>query len=130
MVTHTIGHLDSEIDTHACIDACLTAHRLCLGTAATHGLGMGGQHASPRHMNLLLDCAAMCQSTADFAIRRSEMTGFVAGLCSHICKICGDECDEFADDSMRECAKACHHCARECLNLSKIAAGHLEELHK
>ncbi len=33
---------------------------------------MGGKHAEPEHLNLLMDCARICVTNADFMLRKSK----------------------------------------------------------
>ena len=56
-----------------CIDNCTNCHRICLETAARH---FRGRARSPKLeeplVRLLLDCAEICRTSADFMIRGSD----------------------------------------------------------
>jgi hypothetical protein len=54
-----------------CIQNCLDCHRICTETV-THCLMMGGEHAAAEHIGLMLDCAQICQTSADFMLRMSH----------------------------------------------------------
>ncbi len=58
------------MDMSACIEACLTTHRLCAETA-THVLhgGSKGDHNETEHLTALLDCAQMTITSVDFMAR-------------------------------------------------------------
>jgi hypothetical protein len=107
-----------EQEMRRCIDECIECHRACLAAAGEEGWTDGGLR------QLLLDCAEICETATDFMLRRSNLHGYVCGLCAHICKVCGDRCDRVDGDvpSARGCAAICHICADTCLRLSKAAA--------
>lgn len=87
---------------------------ICLATAQ-HCLQQGGNHADPKHINMLTDCAQICQTLAHFASRDSTHTGSVAKVCADICQACAKNCDSFKDDAqMQQCATACRTCAETC----------------
>lgn len=103
------GHL-----TH-CIEQCLECH-----DATTRGIFQcierGGAHAEPAHIRMLMDCAHIAQTSADFMLRGSEHHHFTCGVCSKICERCADECDALSedDDYMAYCAETCRRCAESC----------------
>ena len=49
-----------------CVEAALYCHKTCLGMAMTHCLDEGGEHVAPQHFRLMIDCAAICATAADF----------------------------------------------------------------
>lgn len=97
-----------------CIQNCQDCHRICLETAI-HCLGMGGKHAAQAHIRVLLDCAEICQASANFMIRGSEFHGATCGVCADVCTRCADECERIGpDEMMRRCIETCHRCAESC----------------
>lgn len=101
-------------ETKACVDACLDARRACIETAV-HCLTLGGRHAEMQHMGLLVDCAMVCQTAADFLMRGSDLHALTCSTCAVVCRKCADECARFpGDDALSDCAKACRRCAEEC----------------
>src|SRR5450830_1628598 len=65
---HTSGHtMHHGIDgsMRSCIQECTNCHGICVETI-THCLEMGGKHAEAAHIRLLLDCAEICQTSANF----------------------------------------------------------------
>lgn len=102
------------MDMERCISACTDCHQACLSTAA-HCLERGGQHAERKHITLLLDCAQICQTSADFMLRGSADHKSACAICAEICIRCAEDCERFADDGkMQECARACRSCAASC----------------
>ena len=112
---HGISHrIDQAM--HRCIDECLECHRVCLATAA-HCLEAdgGARHADARHLTLLLDCAEICQTSANFMLRGSDEHQRTCAVCAAVCHRCAEECARVTDDPvMQECAEACRRCADSC----------------
>ncbi|MBA4308274.1 MAG: ferredoxin [Sphingopyxis sp.] len=96
----------------SCIDACQACHITCLQMAATHCLEMGGAHAEPQHIRLMLDCAQICATAADFMARGSAHHAAICKACAEICRACAESCDRL--DGMEECADICRRCAESC----------------
>ncbi len=98
-----------------CIDTCSDCHNVCLETVI-HCLGIGGEHATPNHVGLLLDCAQICATSADFMLRGSDLHARTCGVCAEACARCADECERMAggDETMLRCAEQCRRCAESC----------------
>jgi len=82
-------------------------------------LSMGGKHAASTHINLLLDCAKICNTNADFMLRNSTYYPQTCGICADICDECSDVCDRFEDGFMKECATTCRRCAESCREMTR-----------
>lgn len=101
-----------------CIRDCQTCSQVCLETV-THCLQKGGKHAEPQHIRLLMDCAEICQTSANFMIRGSIYHGRTCGVCAEICEACADSCASFTDDvEMQHCAEVCRTCAASCREMA------------
>ncbi len=97
-----------------CIQNCLDCHRICVETAA-HCLQMGGKHAEASHIRLLLDCADICQTSANFMLRGSDLHVRTCAVCAEVCDLCAQSCEQFGDDEqMRACVEVCRRCAESC----------------
>ncbi|MGH7004457.1 MAG: four-helix bundle copper-binding protein [Alphaproteobacteria bacterium] len=106
--------IESRADIDGCIVQCQTCHRSCLETMF-HCLERGGAYAAPDHIRLLADCAAICETAANFMLRGSSMHGAVCAVCAEVCDQCAVECDTFANDrQMAQCAEICRQCAESC----------------
>jgi hypothetical protein len=102
-----------------CIQNCLDCHRVCL-ELVSHCLKMGGKHAEPDHIRLLLDCAQICATSADFMIRGSDLHALTCGACAEVCARCADDCERMAegDEPMTRCAEVCRRCAESCRRMA------------
>lgn len=103
--------------TRAAITALQHCHATCHSMATTHCLEMGGEHARPQHLRLMLDCAAFCAFTADAVGRKSQFHTRYAALCAEVCQTCGDDCA--AIGNMEECVASCRDCVTVCRELSR-----------
>ena len=78
-----------------------------------------GPHVEAAHLRLLLDCAEICQTSADFMLRGSELHGQVCGVCADVCDRCAQSCAQFGDDQqMQACAEECRKCAESCRKMA------------
>ena len=110
-----------------CIESCQNCHRSCTETVQ-HCLAQGGEHGSAEHIRLLLDCAQICQVSADFMIRGSDLHGETCGICADICERCAEQCEAMGDDDvMRQCAAVCRECADACRRSAET--GHSRSRH-
>lgn len=102
-----------------CISACQTCHGVCLETIQ-HCLKMGGKHAEASHIRMLMDCALICQTSADFMLHGSQFHGLTCGVCAEVCQACAEDCAQFTDDEMMQrCAEACRMCAQSCREMAQ-----------
>ena len=105
-------------DMRQCIAACIDCGVLCTATV-THYLEQGGKHADASHIRLLLDCADICQTSANYMTRGSELHTRTCGVCAEVCDECAAACEEMADDAqMQACAQACRTCAESCRRMA------------
>ncbi len=95
------------------IQECLSCHSTCL-EAMSRSLEEGGQHAEPKPITTLLDCAEICQTSAAFMLRGSELHPLVCATCAEICEACARECERFNHDFLQRCAEICRRCAESC----------------
>lgn len=103
-----------------CIDECVRCHEVCLSTVP-YCLELGGRHAGEAHVTLLLDCASICRTSADFMLRGSDEHGRVCAACAAICQRCAEVCDQFVgDEVMHACAEACRRCADSCERMAVL----------
>ncbi len=111
-----MSHVSAEME--RCIEECQRCHHICLETI-THCLQMGGKHAEAVHIATLLDCAQICQTSADFMLRGSHLHTRTCGVCAEICERCAQDCERVGDDeTMRRCVEACRRCAEACRRMA------------
>lgn len=114
---HVAGHTgNAAMD--QCIDECNHCANICNATVA-HCLEKGGKHADAKHIALLLDCAAICETSAASMSRQSNVHGHLCGACAEICRLCEESCRSMGDDAMmKDCADACRRCAESCAKMA------------
>lgn len=110
-------HIDDRMQD--CITRCSECHDSCLETVM-NCLQMGGEHASPEHIRVLLDCAQACDASRDFMLRGSELHHEYCRVCANACERCADECERLGgeDEVMRNCAEICRRCAQSCRTMA------------
>lgn len=107
-----------------CIDECLRCHGVCT-TTVTHCLQRGGTYAAPEHVTLLLDCAQICATSADYMLRGSHLHAHTCGTCAEVSRACAESCEHMGDDAvMRRCAEECRRCAESCERMAGAGARH------
>jgi len=103
-----------------CINECTNCHRVCLETL-TYCLNKGGRLSEAHHLRLLTDCAEICQISANFMLRNSELHVYTCGACAEICERCARSCEEMSyDDLMARCAESFRSCAALCREMSRL----------
>ena len=103
-----------------CVAECEKANRACL-EASRYCLERSGAHVASAHLRLLLDCAEICQTSANFMLRGSAVHATVCGTCAEICERCAESCETFSGDSkMAACADTCRKCAKSCREMAKM----------
>ena len=98
------------------IKACLDCHSMCLQTAMNYCLERGGRHVEQKHFRLMLNCAEICQTSANFMLSDSPLHGRVCLVCAEACEACAKSCEQVGD--MRECADECKRCAESCRTMT------------
>lgn len=97
-----------------CAQACYDCKRECERTVS-YCLVKGGKHAEARHIQLLMDCIAMCETCGSSCERESETHHTLCKACAEIATRCAEDCETFkGDEQMQACAKACRACAETC----------------
>ena len=112
----TANPADEPVDMQACIEACFACYRICLDAATNDCLERGGRHAEGSHISLMLGCAQMCRTAAEFMIMCAKLHHKVCGVCAEVCEACAVSCQQL--DGMDECVNACRHCAALCRRMA------------
>lgn len=109
----------SSADMERCIQRCTECRNVCLQTIA-HCLRLGGKHASPEHIGLLMDCAAICETSSRFMLNQSPFHKKTCSVCAEVCTACADDCEKMAggDRVMQMCADTCRSCAESCAHMA------------
>jgi hypothetical protein len=85
---------------------------VCFETAMAGGVGDGGTPADPHHFRLLMSCAEISRTTANFVLAGSRWDMHVRALCTEICEACACSCEQMG--GMEECVSVCRRCAASC----------------
>jgi hypothetical protein len=101
--------------TQSCMDSCTQCHQTLMHTAMQYCLPAGGSHLEAEHFRLMLNCAEMCQTTANFQLSDSQFCKQLALLNAQICEKCAVSCEQIGD--MEDCVQACRQCAECCRRL-------------
>ncbi|HSV49229.1 MAG TPA: four-helix bundle copper-binding protein [Candidatus Acidoferrales bacterium] len=112
------SELMASDEVRQCLKDSLYCYQTCTETTL-RCVSMGGDHAKHGPINLLMDCARICNTNAEFIMRNSTYYPQTCGICADICDECGDECDKFEEDFMKECASACRRCAESCREMAR-----------
>lgn len=105
----------------SCIEECLNCHVACT-TSAQYCLSQTGEKAGADHVGLLLDCAEMCQTSANFMLRGSPYHTITCLACAELCRACEESCRAVDpdDEQLRLCADQCASCAESCERMSEM----------
>lgn len=117
--THTSGKTQADsnmLPMQECINACWDCHQICLRTALTHCLKAGGDHVGENHFRLMMNCAEVCQTSANLQLSNSTFSKQQCTLCAAVCEACCHSCEGM--DGMEEVMQACKLCAKSCNNMS------------
>jgi hypothetical protein len=103
-----------------CIEACRACHKTCLQLAMNQCLELEGKYLEPEHFRLLLNCAEICHTTANFMISRSHLHPLLCGVCAEVCAKCASSCEAVGD--MASCVQQCRDCSGHCRQIAEAAA--------
>jgi hypothetical protein len=88
-----------------------------------YSLQQGGKYAAPEHIQVLMDCAEICQTGENLVIRESSQFERIRSACADVCDSCAQDCEQFGNDrQMQACAQACRECAKACRQQAQMAA--------
>lgn len=107
----------TQTSMQSCIEDCLHCYRTCLQTAMTHCLEAGGPHTEPEHFRLMMNCAEICRTSAEFMMSKSRLHAAVCAACAEVCRACADSCEQIG--AMDECVQACRSCMDSCRQMAQ-----------
>ena len=96
-----------------CIAACQQCHATTLQTVAW-ALRKGGDVASADYMQILFDCASICDTSIDFMARGSEAHRLLCRACAQISTRCADASEAFGMPELHAQIETCRACAQSC----------------
>lgn len=100
-----------------CIALCLKCHATCQDAVGKTLSGAG--RAEPALVMTLLDCAEICQATANSMARGSPVHTAFCAACAQVCDACAEACGKAgAAAALQPCADLCRECAMSCRHMA------------
>lgn len=109
-------HATIAPDMQQCIEHCLDCYQTCFGEAMQHCLPTGGKHVEAHHFGLMMNCAEICRTAAEFMMTSSPLHARVCAACAEVCDACAASCENVGD--METCMQACRTCADSCRHMA------------
>ena len=102
-----------------CIKDCLSCYEACL-SCISHCLALGGKHSSVDHIQAMMECSLICNTSATMMRMNSAFSNELCQMCAKICDVCEESCRTIDDTDrmMEKCADACAKCAESCRSMS------------
>ena len=94
------------------IQACFDCHSMCLRSAMTFCVAQGGKHVAAAHLQLMINCAEICQTCANFMLTDSPLYKTVTAACAEVCEACAKSCEQVG--GMQDCIEECRKCEKSC----------------
>ncbi len=116
---HSMHAMRSQHTMESCIQACDQCHQVCLRTAMNYCLNTGGRHIEPEHFRLMISCAEICQTSANFQLSNTSFSHRLCAVCAEVCEACAADCRRIG--GMDECVQACENCAESCRQMATAA---------
>jgi hypothetical protein len=91
---------------NACMALCNICFKACLKEEDLNSKALC--------IELTRECADICQLTASLLLRDSENLDKFIKLCGEICENCAEENDRYEEDYCQKCAHVCHKCSEMC----------------
>jgi hypothetical protein len=115
---HISQQIEVTSEMRECIQYCYDCSAICQETI-THCLKMGGEHAEVSHIRTMMDCAEICQTSANYLLRGSDLHPRTCAVCAEACERCAQSCEQFPEDEMmQQCAQICRTTAESCREMA------------
>ena len=119
---HEHEHEHAQDELLECVEECLNCHAVCTMTLQHCLAKGGGAHTELNLVALLLDCAEMCQTSANFMLRGSPYHVLTCGACAELCRACENACRALPnDEQVAHCADVCAECSASCGSMAGLA---------
>lgn len=108
----------TQFTAQECQENCENCYRICIQTVV-HATRQTDHPLHESHLRLLMDCADICHTCANFLLRGSDMHPPVCRACATICEFCAEFCGEGRGDAqIRLCEQVCLRCSESCAQLA------------
>jgi hypothetical protein len=109
-------------DMQECIEECLNCHAVCTMTLQ-HCIASGGDRTEVNLIGILLDCAELCQTSANYMLRGSPYHVITCAASAELCRACEEACRAVSDDEqLAHCADVCAACAEVCDRMAQMGS--------
>lgn len=112
------AYLRSCYSTQSCMESCTQCHQTLMHTAMQYCLPHGGKHLAPELFRLMINCAELCQTTANFQLSDSQFCRQLSLLNAEACEECASRCEQLSD--LDDCVQACRQCAECCRRMHEL----------
>jgi hypothetical protein len=120
---HDRAHEEAQDEMQECIEECLGCHAVCTITLQ-HCIASGGDYTEVNLVGILLDCAELCQTSANFMLRGSPYHVITCAACAELCRACEEACRGVpGDEQLGHCAEVCATCATVCDRMAEMGSG-------
>ena len=109
---------------HKCAEACANCMHAC-EEAYSHCrlLVTSGKVIHAKAMQLCVDCAEICGTSAKLVARMSPLMIHTCRACAECCEATLAECEKFSDAEMKAVAVSLRACAKSCRDMVKDMGG-------
>lgn len=117
-----LSHEQAHDDMQECIEECLNCHAVCTMTLQ-HCIASGGEITEVNLVGLLLDCAELCQTSANYMLRGSPYHVITCAAAAELCRACEEACRGVSnDEQLTHCADVCAGCAEACDRMAQMGS--------
>ncbi len=106
----------AQVEMQQAAQDCMNCYDVCLQTAQ-QCQQMGGTHAQPSHIQMMQDCAELCQVTAHMLQHSSPVAQVVCAATAQVTDRCAFECEQMGDS---DCVNACRNASSSVGQIAKI----------
>lgn len=100
-----------------CIALCLKCQTVCQEALAQ--VLSAAARSEPALVMTLLDCADICQATANSMSRGSPVHAAFCAACAQVCDACAEACAKSRSAALlKSCADVCRDCATSCRHMA------------
>lgn len=100
-----------------CIDSCLACMVACNHCLA-ECLKEKDVNMMAKCIELDIQCALICEVSAQFMSLNSPHAATLCTICADICEKCAAECESHHAQHCKDCAEACRACAAACRKMA------------
>ena len=106
----------SQVEMQQAAQDCMNCYNVCTQTAQQCQQA-GGAHGEQSHVQMLQDCAELCQATAHFLQHSSPVAVAVCAATAQVTRNCAFECEQMGDN---DCANACNNAYSSVNQIAKM----------